>query len=101
MLRIFLFTLTNPTASAGFEPANLGTKGHHATSRPPKPLINNELEIFSNSFRITVLVSYGSVFVCVCVDWINLAQKRKERRTLTDKQTNKYSFSIISIKEGE
>ena len=25
-------------ASAGFEPANLGTKGHHATPRPPKPL---------------------------------------------------------------
>jgi hypothetical protein len=25
-------------ASAGFEPANLGTKGQHATSRPLKPL---------------------------------------------------------------
>jgi hypothetical protein len=24
--------------SAGFEPANLGTKGQHATPRPPKPL---------------------------------------------------------------
>jgi len=32
------FTLKNPTASAGFEPANLGTKGQHATSRPPKPI---------------------------------------------------------------
>ena len=29
--------LKNPTASAGFEPANLGTKGQHATSRPLKP----------------------------------------------------------------
>ena len=28
----------NPTASAGFEPANLGTKGQHANSRPPKTL---------------------------------------------------------------
>ena len=37
VLRIF-FTLKNPTASAGFEPANLGTKGQQATSRPPKPL---------------------------------------------------------------
>ena len=37
VLRIF-FVLKNPTASAGFEPANLGTKGQHATSRPPKPL---------------------------------------------------------------
>ena len=35
------FALKNPTASAGFEPSNLGTKGHHATSRPPKPLIGN------------------------------------------------------------
>ena len=32
------FALKNPTASSGFEPANLGTKGQHATSRPPKPL---------------------------------------------------------------
>jgi hypothetical protein len=32
-----LFALKNPTASAGFELANLGTKGQHATSRPPKP----------------------------------------------------------------
>ena len=29
----------NPTASAGFEPANLGTKGQHATPRPPKPIL--------------------------------------------------------------
>ena len=32
------FALKNPTASAGYEPANLGTKGQHATSRPLKPL---------------------------------------------------------------
>ena len=32
------FGLKNPTTSAGFEPANLGTKCQHATSRPPKPL---------------------------------------------------------------
>ena len=34
----FFFALKIPTASSGFEPANLGTKGQHATSRPPKPL---------------------------------------------------------------
>ena len=28
------FALKNPTTSAGVEPANLGTKGQHATSRP-------------------------------------------------------------------
>ena len=37
VLRIF-FALKNPTASVEFEPANLGSKGQHATSRPPKPL---------------------------------------------------------------
>ena len=37
VLRIF-FRPKNPTASAGFEPAKLGTKGQHATPRPPKPL---------------------------------------------------------------
>jgi len=36
-LRRIFFALKNPTASAGFEPANLGTKGQHTTPRPPKP----------------------------------------------------------------
>ena len=39
VLKIF-FALKNPTASVGFEPANLGTKGQHATSRPPKPRVS-------------------------------------------------------------
>ena len=33
--------MENPTASAGFEPANLGTKGQHASSRPSNPLTND------------------------------------------------------------
>jgi len=32
------FRPKNPVASARCEPANLGTKGQHAASRPPKPL---------------------------------------------------------------
>ena len=32
------FRPKNPTVSAGFEPANLGTKGQHAAPRPPEPL---------------------------------------------------------------
>ena len=35
------FRPKNPQASAGFEPTNLGTKGQHATPRPPKPLSDN------------------------------------------------------------
>ena len=35
-------------ASAGFESANLGTKGQHATSRPPKPLrVHVSFEVFA------------------------------------------------------
>jgi hypothetical protein len=36
-----------PTASAGFEPANLGTKGQHATPRPPKPFMCVYISTFS------------------------------------------------------
>jgi len=35
------FAFQNPTALTGFEPANLGTKGQHATPRPLKPLKGN------------------------------------------------------------
>jgi hypothetical protein len=34
------FRPKNLTASAVHEPVNLGTKGQHATSRPPKPLVH-------------------------------------------------------------
>ena len=34
------FRPKNPTASAGFEPANSGTKGQHATPRPPEPILH-------------------------------------------------------------
>jgi hypothetical protein len=33
-----IFRSKNPTALTGCEPENLGTKGQHATSRPPKLL---------------------------------------------------------------
>jgi len=36
--KLRIFCPKNLTASAGCEPANLGTKGQHATSRPPKLL---------------------------------------------------------------
>jgi hypothetical protein len=38
VLRIFLSPFKNLMASVGFEPANLGIRGWHATSAPPKPL---------------------------------------------------------------
>ena len=44
------FAVKNPTASAGFEHANLGTKGQHATSRPLKPL---KYEVYLRSIEDT------------------------------------------------
>jgi hypothetical protein len=44
------FALKNPTASARFEPANLGTRGQHAPSRPPKPL-GSKVEEVRNNFQ--------------------------------------------------
>ena len=52
------FALKNPTASVGFEPANLATKGQHATSRPPKPLI---YILFIYIFVVTLLMFMESV----------------------------------------
>ena len=56
------FALKNPKASAGFEPANLGSKGQHATPRPPKPLHwtyteINKCETAKNAFLYLLLLS--------------------------------------------
>ena len=52
VLRIF-FALKNLMASTGFEPANLGTKGQHAASRSPKPLVISSNEADRNIFEIS------------------------------------------------
>ena len=57
------FTLKNPTAWAEFEPANLGTRGQHATSRLPKPL-TSRVGTPQNKWRPPqkfVLPTYSSV----------------------------------------
>ena len=47
------FRPKNPTASAGFEPANLCTEGQHATPRPPKPMFKLEGDV--NAVKITTI----------------------------------------------
>jgi hypothetical protein len=43
----FFFALKSPKALAGFEPANLGIKGQHSTSRPRK--LKESLVFIGNS----------------------------------------------------
>jgi hypothetical protein len=54
------FRPRNPTAFAGFEPSNLGTKGQHATSRPPKALI------------IIINILYFVSFACILCSLVTL-----------------------------
>ena len=63
------FALKSPTASAGFGPANLGTKGQHATSGPPKPLVYALYYRCSahNSFNIRAVCGFVSSRMCSCV----------------------------------
>ena len=56
------FALKNPIATAGFEPANLGAKGQHATSRPPKLLK------FTINLCFNIPYSVICIFVSHCID---------------------------------
>ena len=47
-------------ASAGFEPTNLGTKGQHATPRPPKPLMQDT----GSLFYLATVVFYFLLLLC-------------------------------------
>jgi hypothetical protein len=50
-----IFRPKNPTASAGCEPTNLGTKGQHANSRPSKPLYTWDRSVCIFLFSRTTL----------------------------------------------
>ena len=70
----FFFALKNPTTSAGFEPANLGTKGQHATSRPPKP---HHKAVNNFSIKIDEVKPLSSnETICWCLkcakEWLNM-----------------------------
>jgi hypothetical protein len=49
------FRPKNPTALAGCEPANVGTKGQHATSKAPKPIYSVLGQLFWNCCGVVSL----------------------------------------------
>jgi hypothetical protein len=55
------FRPEKPTASAGFEPENLGTRGQHA--RPPKPL---RVTFTFNYVDMSIRVVYQLKSITVC-----------------------------------
>jgi hypothetical protein len=67
------FCPKNPTALAGCEPANLGTKSRHATSKPPKLLVT----------KLTLYLSVQEY----CMNLLGEEQSRKRRLG-----TNRCSF---------
>jgi hypothetical protein len=66
------FALKNPTATAGFKPANLGTKGQHATSWPSKPTPAFNVGIINSITRLH-LFDYFYCFKLVCCVELNVA----------------------------
>ena len=52
------FALKNPTASAGFEPANLCTKGQHATSRQTESACTAVCFSFARKWKLSTFVGY-------------------------------------------
>ena len=62
------FALKNPMASARFEPANLGTKFRHATSRTPKPLCKLVLRSTWRVVTVGIEVTF-SPMPSLCRHW--------------------------------
>ena len=77
------FRPKNPTASAGFQPANLGTKGQHATPRPLKPLIvNNRLNNTPNNKDAgTSLTDYPHSAAFFLRSWQVLSYSKKKKKS--------------------
>ena len=71
------FALKNPTASAGFEPAILGTKGQHATSRPPKPHRSGvDMTYLKVKYQLVQWISCSCILfwnkLIVMIVWLNI-----------------------------
>jgi hypothetical protein len=88
-----VFRQKNPTASAGFEPANLGTRGQRLTTRPPKPLshvlVPRNISVLGSTktaehHRFSVYcIAKLLQFTIVCLYGSDLGTPRTVSRTVT------------------
>jgi len=90
----FFSPLKNPTASAGFEPANLGTKGQHATPRPPKPINYHNDEKYILSFFSGYEVEHyyvGTIFLTLSARemYRNKSDSESSRNSDTSNKTHR------------
>jgi len=93
-----IFRPKNPTASAGFEPANLGTKGQHATSRPPKPLHIGLVPTSQRTVGLRFEASFNAVYESVVLftvrgirgSYIHCAGKMREFQNVHEGGTFSY-----------
>ena len=90
------FTLKNLTASVGFEPANLGNKGQHATSRPPKPLLTFAYGFWIHKHQH----SWSYIFVCATVK-IYFAPTQFLHLQDVSEMVDRFSEWVLSAKHGE
>jgi hypothetical protein len=67
-----IFRPKNPTASAGCEPANLGTKDQHATSRPSKPLVYKIVTTRASSTRNATGYLQSSRFIAKDIIYLDV-----------------------------
>ena len=73
----YFFALKNPTASAGFEPANLGTKGQHAT--PSRLLYTYNGQVWDSSKEV---LKYTDIFFLLTINKdISKDMKTKPQQT--------------------
>jgi hypothetical protein len=71
---VIFFALKTPTASAGFESTNSSTRGQHATSRQPKPLltyIDSRLKLHRKHVAY-LFFSYGNFIALFVKYWLNV-----------------------------
>ena len=93
VLRIF-FALKNPTASAGFELANLGTRGQHATPRPMN-ILDLNLLVLCFKFRKRCRREF-----CVVLLWIYITIPELplvSKSLHSPSQSNSLSYNILYI----